>query len=569
MKKFEDAAAELIARSLGREPSELAPLVAAPPRPEMGDYSFPCFNLSKSLKKDPKSIAAELARNLPLEGSPFALVQAVGPYLNFRLADEALALIVLEAVRQEGGGFGGSEEGRGRTVVVDYSSPNIAKPFHIGHLRSTVIGASLHRIYSALGYRAMGVNHLGDWGTQFGMVMAAFAEAGDPAALERDPIGYSLQLYVDYNARCEEDPAARDRAKTWFKRLEDNDPEAVRLWQTFRDLSLAKFERIYERLGARFDHYHGESFYNDKMTAALARAQAAGALAAGEDGARMIRLDQFGMPPFILVKSDGATLYATRELAAAFYRFETFQPELLLYVVGTPQELHFRQFKKSLELMGCDWADRIVHVKFGHVLGMSTRRGEVVLLEEVLDEARAKAREKIEDNIRAGKLDPEVDREELADKVGIGALIVNDLKHRRERDIVFDWDQALQFDGETGPYLQYAYARIRGIMSKAGIAEPPEAIAFSALDEPESRALLRALADFPGALERAGREFEPSQITTHLFDLTKALNLFYNRHRVIGSGEPRESARLRLVAATGQVIKNALELLGAPVLERM
>jgi arginyl-tRNA synthetase len=304
------------------------------------------------------------------------------------------------------------------------------------------------------------------------------------------------------------------------------------------------------------------------MEAALARVAAAGILARDEDGAEMVMLDQFGMPPFILKKSDGATLYATRELAAALYRRETYQPEKILYVVGAPQELHFRQLKQVLALLGCEWSESLVHVKFGHVHGMSTRRGEVVLLTEVLDEAAAKAREKVEENVAAGKLDPEVDREQLAEAVGIGALIAHDLKHRRERDITFDWKEALQFDGDTGPYLQYSYARSLGILRKA-LGRPAGEVDFSALAEPETRAVLRALADFPETVHAAGRDHEPSLITSYLFELTKAWNIFYTAHRVLGSGPEKEPARLALVAAAGQTLQNGLALLGIPVLARM
>jgi arginyl-tRNA synthetase len=569
MKKFQEIIAALAAAAAGGDPAENHALISAPPRPEMGDYTLPCFSLSKKLRKDPKKIAAELASKVKLAGTPFASVEAAGPYVNFRLDDVELAREALTSIHEEGGRFGGSDAGQGRTVLIDYSSPNIAKPFHIGHLRSTVIGAALYRIYGALGYKPVGINHLGDWGTQFGMVMAAFQEHGDAAALAADPIGYSLKLYVEFNQRCEKDEAARELAKQWFKRLEDGDPAARELWEKFRGLSLGKFEKIYRRLGVGFDHYTGESFYNDQMEAALLRVREAGVLARSDDGAEMIRLEEFGMPPFILKKSDGATLYATREIAAVLYRFETFRPEKILYVVGTPQELHFRQLRQSLVLMDRrDLAERIVHVKFGHVQGMSTRRGEVVLLEDVLEEARQKARDKVEENVAAGKLDPADDRAALSEAVGIGALIANDLKHRRERDIVFDWDQAMQFDGETGPYLQYAYARIMGIMRKAGGAATAS-VDFALLSEPETRALIRALADFPETVEKAAADNEPSYITTCLFELTKAFNVFYISHRVLGAGAGKEAARLSLVAACGQVIRNGLGLLGIPVLERM
>ena len=575
MKAFREMAADLVAAAAGKDRTALLHLVAAPPRPEMGDFAFPCFSLSKELRQDPKRIAAGLAEKIPLAGTPFKEVKAEGPYLNFRLDDVALARLVLEAIAAEGKKFGQSEEGAGQTVIVDYSSPNIAKPFHIGHLRSTVIGAALYRIYKARGFRPVGINHLGDWGTQFGMVMAAFdAEPADTREekLKSHPIAYSLELYVAYNKKCESDPAAREVAKTWFKRLEDGDPEAVASWRRFRDLSLTEFERIYRRLGVTFDRYQGESFYNDRMDAALDAARTAGIVSRpeGDSGPELVDLSDVdqNMPPFILKKSDGATLYATRELAAILYRLEEFHPSLLLYVVGTPQDLHFRQLKATLNKMGLADHEKIVHVQFGHVHGMSTRRGEIVMLEDVLDEAAAKAADKIEENIAAGKLDEDVDRKALAEAVGIGAIIANDLKHRRERDIHFDWDQVLQFDGETGPYLQYSYARIQGILRKAG-GRPAGTIDAGLLTEPETRALLLALAGFPEVVGIARSENEPSLITTYLFGLTRAFNLFYTQRRVIGSGDATQAARLALVEACGLVIANGLRLLGIPILDKM
>jgi len=568
MERFEQTLAKMIASAAGGDESDYLDLITAPPRPEMGDYSLPCFPLADKLKKDPKKIAQELAGKVSLEGAPFSAIEAAGPYINFRLDDAAMAERVLSSVFHEGERFGTLEH-TGGAVVIDYSSPNIAKPFHIGHLRSTVIGAALYRLCKAAGKSPVGINHLGDWGTQFGMVMAAYAEKGDREELERRPIAYSLELYVEYNRKAEADPGARERAKDWFRRLEEGDPRAVELWERFRDLSLEKFKRIYKRLGVEFDHYTGESFYNHMMDEAVKKVEDAGILETGDDGARMVRLGDDGMPPFLLRKSDGATLYAAREIAAAIYRFERYSPELMLYVVGAPQELHFRQLVRVLEKMGHPAAGRVVHVKFGHVQGMSTRRGDVVMLEDVLDEAAGKARGKVEENVAAGKLDPGVDRDELSEAVGIGALIANDLKYRREKDISFDWDQVLNFDGETGPYLQYSYARIMGIMRKAGADPVLDAVNFALLDEPETRALVRKLADWPAVVEKAFAEYEPSLVTTYLFELTRAFNVFYNRHRVLGSGIEKEPARLLLAHCTGRVIKNGLEILGIPVLEKM
>jgi len=350
MKRFEHVLAEVLAACSDLPEEEIKGHISTPPKPEMGDYALPCFPFSKRLKKDPKKIAAELAEKIELSPTPFKSAEAAGPYLNFKLDDAELAKTVLEAIFREQDRFGTSEVGAGYKVIVDYSSPNIAKPFHIGHLRSTVIGAALYRIYGALGYKPVGINHLGDWGTQFGMVMAAFKEFGEEDELVRRPIAYSLELYVEYNRRCEEDQQAREKARQWFSRLEKGDPEAMELWRKFRDLSLRKFEKIYERLGVQFDHYTGESFYNDKWEDALQKVEDTGMLTAGDDGARMVRLDDYGMPPFILVKSDGATLYATREIAAALYRINTYAPALMLphqYLRSRPHALRSRDSARA------------------------------------------------------------------------------------------------------------------------------------------------------------------------------------------------------------------------------
>ncbi len=538
-----------------------------PPNPEMGDLSFPCFPLAKLLRKSPQAIASELAKLIELSGTGLAQVKVDKAYINFVINADALAREILLAVHEQGPAYGTSVLGQGRTVLVDYSSPNIAKTFHIGHLRSTVIGAALYRLMAAMGYKPVGINHLGDWGTQFGMVMAAYSEAPDEKALREDPIGYSLKLYTEFNKRVEDSPEDRDKAKEWFKRLEDRDEQAYSLWQMFRGLSLEEFERLYDRLGIKFDHYTGESFYNDKMEQALTLVEKAGLVEKGDDGAELVRLEG-DMPPALLRKSDGATLYLTRDLAAAMYRKDTFDPELMLYVVGTPQSLHFEQLTRVLKMMGCEWADNMVHVKFGHVHGMSTRRGNVIFLSDVIDEAVAKSREKIEENIKDGKLDSDVDVDELSEAVGIGALVASDLKSRREKDVNFDWDQILQFDGETGPYLQYTHARICGILSKSKNRVSPD-VDWSLLGEPETRELIKRLGFYPGVIQKAAQEFEPSLITTYLFELASLFNSFYNKHRVLDSGQALEPARLLLVDVVRQVLHNALCILGIKPLDRM
>jgi len=558
--------ARLISTKTGLSEEKVFQTLEIPKQAGLGDLSFPCFELSKSEKKSPAAIAASLAAGLDFNNTIFERAEAKGPYLNFFLRTGIFAQKVLQKIFTEPGKFGASAEGQGRNVLIDYSSPNIAKPFHIGHLRSTIIGASLSRIFRFLNYNVIGVNHLGDWGTQFGMVLAAWKENPDEDALKKNPIACLLKLYVDFNQCCEKDENLRETAREWFKRLESGDQEAYTLWERFRNLSLEEFKRVYQRLGISFDYYWGESFYNDKMEPALEQVKSKGLLEKLQDGAEGVDLGK-EMPPALLRKSDGATLYITRDLAAAIYRHDKFSPEEILYVVGRPQELHFRQLIAVLKKMGYAWADSLKHVKFGHIQGLSTRRGEIVFLEEVLDEARDRAREKIEDNIKAGKLSADVDCGELAEQVGLSAIIINDFKNHRDRDITFNWDQALNFEGETGPYLQYTHARICGILRKAD-RKPSDRVDFSLLSEPETKELIKKLALFPEAIQGARMEYEPFVICNYLFELTGLFNQFYSRLRVLGSGET-ESPRLLLVDSVRQVISQGLTLLGAKPLERM
>jgi len=558
--------ARLIAGKTGLEPERILRMLETPPQPEMGDLSFPCFDPAKALKSHPAKIAGELAKELDLSETLFSRVEAKGPYLNFFLDLSRFSEKLLRKIFQEKNQYGKSDPGKGKTVLIDYSSPNIAKPFHIGHLRSTIIGEALARIYEFLGYRAVRVNHLGDWGTQFGMVLSAWSKDQNEAELKKRPIEYLLQLYINYHKLASEDEAYQDEARAWFKRLESGDPEAFKLWERFRNLSLEEFKKVYQRLGIEFDHYWGESFYNDKMEPVLAKLKAMQLLEVGEDQVEMVRVAE-DLPPVLLRKSDGATLYATRDLAAAIYRFEKFAPEEMLYVVGKPQELHFRQLFLLLKKMSYSWSDRLKHIKFGHIQGLSTRKGEVVFLEQVLDEAKERAREKIEENIQAGKLSPEVDKDRLAEQIGISALLINDFKNRRERDLIFDWDQVLNFDGETGPYLQYTHARICGILRKAERNPEPE-VDFSLLTEPETKGLIKKLAWFPEIVQLAKRESEPFIICNYLFELTGGFNQFYNRHRVLGSGDP-QAPRLLLVDSVREVLAQGLRLLAVNPLERM
>jgi len=558
--------AGIISQKTGLSEERVYSLFEIPPKPELGDLAFPCFDLAKTQKSSPAKIAQELAKELDLTKTLFSRAEPKGPYLNFFLNLSGFAEKVLSKIFQDKNRYGSSEDGAGKTILIDYSSPNIAKPFHIGHLRSTIIGESLARIYEFLGFKVIRVNHLGDWGTQFGMVLSAWMKNKNEEALKKTPIQYLLQLYINYNKQASEKPELQDEAREWFKKLEANDAEAFALWQRFRDLSLQEFKRVYQRLGITFDYYWGESFYNDKMDAPLAMLRQLGLMELGEDNVEMVRVAE-DLPPVLLKKSDGATLYATRDLAAAIYRFEKFQPEEMLYVVGKPQELHFRQLFLLLKKMGYPWSHRLKHIKFGHIQGLSTRKGEMVFLEDVLDEAKERANAKIEENIKAGKLNPDVDRDQLAEIIGISALVINDFKNRRERDMNFEWEKILNFDGETGPYLQYTHARINGILRKAEKTPDPK-VDFNLLNEQETRELIKKLSLFPEIVQLARKEYEPFIICNYLFELTSIFNQFYNLHRVLGSGE-KQDPRLLLVDSVRQILGQGLTLLGLKPLERM
>lgn len=549
---------------LGAVPEEM---VTVPPDPEMGDLCLATFPLASLLHRRPPEIAAALAQGADqLEG--FSRVEQKGPYLNFFFDPVALARAVLGEIGGQGDQFGSLSLGAGRTVVIDYSSPNIAKPFGIGHLRSTVIGTALYRLYQAAGYRVVGINHLGDWGTQFGLLLAAFEDQGDEAALEADPLEYCYRLYVEYSAKREADPTIAERARQWFKRLEEGDAEAVARWEKIRDLSLREFEQVYRRLALSFDYVRGESFYNQLMQATLQRVEERGLLQRDE-GALIVDLSDQDMPPALLVKSDGASTYLLRDLAAAESRAEEFDFDLCLYVIGTPQALHMQQLRAVLQKMGYAWVEGIIHVNFGHILGMKTREGNLIFLEQVLDEAAQRSRVKIEENQERGWTNADADVAAISEAVGIGAIVFNDLKQNRTHDITFDWERILSLDGDSGPYLQYAYSRTGGILRKADNDEIPpwdEAIFAQASDQ--DRALLTALGNFSSVIERCVEENAPHHLCQYLLNLATIFNRWYTTHQVLGS-EQWEAPRLALVQAVRQVLGKGMRLLGIPLLEQM
>ena len=561
---YKKIVAERIKEHLELELEAIEGLIEIPPKPEMGDFAFPCFQLAKTLRKAPNMISAELKDKINNEG--FERVEALGPYLNFFMDKGAFVKSALEKVLSEGENYGSSVIGTGKNVTIDFSSPNIAKPFHVGHLFSTAIGNSLYKMFKSQGYNPIGINHLGDWGTQFGKLISAYKRWADEDALEKEPIKEFLRIYVKFHDEAEKDTALEDEGRMYFKRLEDGSPEEVALWEKFKNQSLKEFEKVYETLGVKFDSYAGESFYNDKMDTVVKELEDKNLLVES-NGAKVVMLEEENMPPCIILKGDGATIYATRDLAAAFYRKKTYDFHKSIYVVGSPQALHFKQVFKTIEKMGYDWAKDCEHVGFGLVKfadrKLSTRKGEVIFLEELLNESVAKTIEVINEK------NPELDnKEEVAKKVGIGAVVFTYLKNRREKDIVFNWEEMLNFEGETGPYIQYTYARGKSILRRAG--EVDGEINYSALTSSEEFELVKTLGNFNEAILSAIDKLEPSTLTRYIIDVAKAFNKFYNAHNIMATEDVAvKNARLKMVEATCQVIKNGLSLIGLEVVEKM
>ncbi|WP_427338428.1 arginine--tRNA ligase [Caloranaerobacter sp. DY30410] len=549
--------------SLSQEDVEA--LIEIPPDYDMGDYAMPCFKLAKTFRKAPNLIAQEIAETL--DGKEyFEKIENVGPYVNFFIDKKVLAKTVLEEIFSKKENYGSSDMGSGKNIVIDFSSPNIAKPFHVGHLRSTVIGNSLYKIYEFLGYNCIGINHLGDWGTQFGKLITAYKKWGNKEEIEKEPIKTLLKLYVKFHDEAELNPELEEEGRRWFKKLEDGDEEARRLWSWFVDLSLKEFNKIYELLKVKFDYFTGESFYNDKMDRVIELLKEKNLLKESK-GAYVVDLEEFDMPPCLVLKSDGATLYPTRDIAAAIYRKETFDFEKALYVTDYSQNLHFAQWFKVIELMGFEWADKLEHVPFGRVSTeegrMQTRKGNVILLEELLNKAIDKVREIIEEK------NPNLEnKDEVARQVGIGAVIFNDLSNNKIKDIVFNWDRMLSFDGETGPYVQYTHARANSVLNKKQY-DITNDVDYSILTNQEAVDVIRLLQSFPEAIVNAMEKNEPSIITRHIVDIAQAFNKFYHECPIIVEDENIQKARLLLVFAVKTVLKTGLGLLGIDAPDKM
>ena len=544
---------------------EILGLIEIPPNKDMGDYAFPCFKLAKVFRKAPNMIAADLAESIEVKGD-ISKVMPMGGYVNFFVNKSQLATNVINDVLTQKDTYGKSKLGEGKTVVIDFSSPNIAKPFHIGHIRTTVIGNALYKIYDSQGYDTVRINHLGDYGTQFGKLIVAFKLWGDKDAVEANPIPELLKLYIRFHDEAEEKPEMEDEARAWFTKLENGDAEAKELWQWFRDESLKEFARVYDLLDIEFDSYNGESFYSDKMDGVIETIKEKGLLQESQ-GTNVVDLEEYNMPPALITKNDGSTLYMTRDLAAAVYRKNTYNFDKCIYVVGSQQSLHFQQLFKVLELVGFEWAKDLVHVPFGMVAleegTMSTRKGRVVFLEDVLKQAIEKTKETmLAKNPDAKNVD------EIAKQVGVGAVVFQELSNSRIKDYTFSWERTLSFEGETGPYVQYTHARCCAVLRKAN-EEATKNINYDLLTNEDSVEVLKTIASFNKSIVSAMSKNEPHIVTRFVLDLAQAFNKFYHDNPILVDDAEVRKARLALVEATRQTLENGLKLLGMQAPERM
>ena len=552
--------------SLNKE--EIERMIEIPPDYKMGDYAFPVFSLAKIYKKSPAIIAKDLAVNI--KSKYFDKIENKNAYLNFFINKEILTAEVLKESIEKKENYGKSKIGNGKNAVVEYSSTNIAKPFHIGHIRSTVIGDSIKRIYKFLGYNTIAINHLGDYGTQFGMLIYAYKKWGDKKKIEADPIDELLKLYVEVNKLAEEDPKVKDRCRYWFKELEDGNEQAVEIWKWFKEVSLKEFNRVYKMLDIEFDSYNGESFYSDKMPELIEDLRSRNILEESE-GAEIINLDEYDLPPAIVVKSDGTTIYLTRDLAAAKFRHENYKPFRSIYVVGSQQSLHFKQLKASLKKADFDWYDEIIHVPFGMVSleegTLSTRKGKVVYLEDVLNRSIDKVCEILNEREKE-KGEKLENKEELSKIVGIGAIKFQELFNQRIKDYVFNWDKTLSFEGESGPYVQYVHARICSLLRKGNFSLDSE-FDFTILKGEEEIDILRNLYNFTNVVIDASNKYEPYLITRYIVDLAKKFNKFYTQRPILVENEIIKNTRLLLCYSVKNVIGEGLYLLGIKAPEKM
>ncbi|MBN2285779.1 MAG: arginine--tRNA ligase [Tissierellales bacterium] len=563
---YKRKSAELFASTVSHiDVEDIYSLVEVPPDSKMGDFAVPCFKFAKMLRKSPAVIAQEIASEIE-ENEFFEKTVHQGPYVNFFVNKKHFANVVLKEVYDQKESFGSSDEGHGRNVVVEFSSPNIAKPFHIGHIRTTVIGNALYKIYRFMGFNAIAINHLGDYGTQFGMLISAYKRWGVKEKIESNPIPELLELYIRFNAEAEENADLKEEARYWFKELEGGNAEAKALWEWFKEVSLIEFNRVYDMLNIHFDSFAGESFYSDKMARVIDELEDKKLLVSSQ-GAQIVDLTPYNMPSPLIKKSDGSTLYITRDIAASIYRKETYDFFKNIYVVGSQQNLHFQQWIKIVELMGYEWAKDCVHVPFGMVAleegTLSTRKGRVVFLEDVLKKAVEKTLEVI--NERNPSLE---DKEKVAKQVGIGAVLFQELYNNRIKDYVFSWDKTLSFEGETGPYVQYTYARTCSILNKY-TKEVNVDIDFELLTDEKEFEILKTLATFNAVILSALEKNEPFYITRFIVDLAQKYNRFYNGCQVLTEDEETTKSRILLTYAVNTTIKIALGLLGMEAPDKM
>lgn len=542
---------------------EISQLIEIPPKPEMGDFAFPCFRLAKSYHKAPPMIAQDLKESIG-DQAFLSEIKVVGGYLNFYVDKAQYAQQIIDKYNSTTD-YGCSDQGKDKTICIDYSSPNVAKNFHVGHLRTTIIGNSLYKIFSKLGYKVVRINHLGDWGTQFGKLIVAYKKWGSREAVEEKGIEELMDIYVKFHEEAEKDDSLNDEARAWFLKMEQGDEEALEIWQWFRDISLKEFMRVYNILGMEFDSFAGESFYRDKTADVIKRLTDDGLLKESQ-GAMIVPLDEYDMPPCIVAKKDGSSIYATRDLAAILYRKATYNFDRCLYVTGLEQKLHFAQVFKVIELMGNDYAKNLVHIPYGLVSlksgKISSRKGNVIFAEDLLRESINKTTSIIEEK------NPDIpDKEEVAKQVGIGAIIFNDLYNQRIKDVIFDWNKLLNFDGETGPYVQYTYARASSVLRKIG--EVPDTIDYTLLTDEASIGLLKEIERYPQVIKDAAERYEPSVIARYSIDLAHAFNKFYHECQINVEDETTKYTRTNVVKIARYIIKDALSLLGIQCPEQM
>lgn len=570
MISYKDKIAEILAPHIeGLEKEEILAMIETPADDKMGDYAFPCFKLAKVLRKAPPMIAKGIAEGIA-DNEVFDKVEQVNAYVNMFISKADFAKAVVSEAVAEGDDYGRNTLGEGKTVIVEYSSPNIAKPFHIGHIRSTVIGNSIYKIYDFLGYDTIRINHLGDYGTQFGKMICAYRRWGNKEDVINEPIKTLLSYYTKFHEEAEKDPSLEDEARAIFTKLEHGEKEEVELWQWFRDESLKEFNRVYDMLGITFDSYNGESFYSDKMPRFVKELADKGIMEE-DNGANIVRLDDYNLPPALITKSDGSTLYITRDIAAAVYRKETYDFYKNIYVVASQQNLHFQQWIQIVELLGYDWARDCVHIPFGLVSledgTMSTRQGRVVFLEDVLNRAVEQTKQIIkEKNVNTENID------QTAKDVGIGAVVFNELSNYRIKDYVFSWDKVLNFEGETGPYVQYTHARACSILRNAGediVAKAREGFDPKYITGESAHRLIRLIYELPEVIIEAGEKYEPSIVTRHIVDIAQSYNKFYHDEHILVDNEDEKIAKVALVMAAKAAIKNGLGLLGMNAPEKM